>query len=94
MRVNKKIWAYRGLKWGLLLFALSLPQAIGTVEGCGRSAEQGFGPQALAFLPNEIWIHEGESITWTFETDEIHTVSFCRPGKSDCLSRWDVRARW
>jgi plastocyanin len=22
--------------------------------------------QALAFLPNEIWIHPGESITWTF----------------------------
>jgi plastocyanin len=34
------------------------------------------GHQALAFLPNEIWIHAGDSITWTFSTDEIHTVSF------------------
>jgi plastocyanin len=36
------------------------------------------GRQALAFLPNEIWIHAGDTITWTFETDEIHTVSFLR----------------
>ena len=34
------------------------------------------GHQALAFLPNEIWIHSGDSITWTFATDEIHTVTF------------------
>jgi len=39
------------------------------------------GRQALAFLPNEIWIHEGESITWRFETDEIHTVSFLEAGQ-------------
>jgi plastocyanin len=32
--------------------------------------------QAIAFLPNELWIHEGDSITWTFSTPEIHTVSF------------------
>ena len=34
------------------------------------------GRQALAFLPNEIWIHAGDSITWTFDVDEIHTVTF------------------
>lgn len=32
--------------------------------------------QALAFLPNEIWIHAGDSITWTQQADEIHTVTF------------------
>ncbi|MEO6872739.1 MAG: plastocyanin/azurin family copper-binding protein [Chthoniobacterales bacterium] len=32
--------------------------------------------QALAFLPNEIWIHAGDRITWTFQADEIHTVTF------------------
>jgi plastocyanin len=36
------------------------------------------GHQALAFLPNEIWIHAGESVTWTMETDEIHTVTFLK----------------
>ena len=30
----------------------------------------------MAFLPNEIWIHEGDSISWTFATDEIHTLTF------------------
>lgn len=32
--------------------------------------------QALAFLPNELWIHQGDSITWRFEAGEIHTVTF------------------
>jgi len=34
------------------------------------------GRQALAFLPNEIWIHAGDSITWRFDVDEVHTVTF------------------
>jgi len=37
--------------------------------------------QALAFLPNEIWIHQGDSITWTFPTDEVHSVTFLKPGQ-------------
>ena len=41
----------------------------------------GMGRQALAFLPNEIWIHAGDSITWTFNSDEIHTVSFLVVGQ-------------
>src|ERR1700752_4102465 len=39
------------------------------------------GRQALAFLPNEIWIHAGDSVTWTFNSDEIHTVSFLVVGQ-------------
>jgi len=40
------------------------------------------GQQALAFLPNEIWIHAGDSIKWTFDTDgEIHTVTFLTEGQ-------------
>jgi plastocyanin len=37
--------------------------------------------QALAFLPNEIWIHPGDSITWSFVVDEIHTVTFLTSGQ-------------
>lgn len=37
--------------------------------------------QALAFLPNEIWIHAGESITWAFPVPEPHTVSFLTAGQ-------------
>ena len=36
------------------------------------------GIQALAFLPNELWVHAGDSITWTFPTHEIHTVTFLK----------------
>jgi plastocyanin len=34
--------------------------------------------QALAFLPNEIWIHSGDSITWAFPVNEVHTVTFLK----------------
>jgi len=37
--------------------------------------------QALAFLPNEIWIHAGDTITWTFPATEIHTVTFLTLGQ-------------
>ncbi len=40
------------------------------------------GRQALAFLPNEIWIHAGDSVTWTFNSDEIHAVSFLVVGQA------------
>src|SRR6516162_10295056 len=39
------------------------------------------GSQALAFLPNELWIHAGDSIRWTFPTHERHTLSFLLPGQ-------------
>jgi plastocyanin len=39
------------------------------------------GDQALAFLPNEIWIHAGDRITWTFDADEIHTLTFLTAGQ-------------
>ena len=39
------------------------------------------GSQALAFLPNELWIHAGDSIRWTHASTEIHTVTFLKPGQ-------------
>lgn len=71
----------RLLKWGLLA-ALILPQtALAQWKATVGAQSKDLGRQALAFLPNEIWIHEGESITWTFVTDEIHTVSFLQAGQ-------------
>ena len=29
--------------------------------------------QAMAFIPNEIWIHQNDTVTWTLATDEEHT---------------------
>ena len=37
--------------------------------------------QALAFLPTEVWIHAGDSITWIFPTPEPHSVTFLKPGQ-------------
>jgi plastocyanin len=39
------------------------------------------GSQALAFLPNEYWIHTNDSIRWTIASTEIHTVTFLTPGQ-------------
>lgn len=39
------------------------------------------GSQALAFLPNELWIHAGDSIRWTFPTHERHTLTFLTAGE-------------
>lgn len=36
----------------------------------------------LAFLPNELWIHTGDSIQFSFAANELHTVSFLRPGQN------------
>jgi plastocyanin len=41
------------------------------------------GSQALAFLPNELWVHTADSIRWTLTATEIHTVTFLQqtPGQ-------------
>jgi len=39
------------------------------------------GRQALAFLPNEIWIHQHDSITFRSAVDEPHTVTFMKAGQ-------------
>ena len=62
------------------------------------------GSQALAFLPNEFWIHAGDSMRWTFPTHERHTVTFLTPGEvrpfwacirhPDCMpGRWGDTGR-
>lgn len=69
---------------GLALLILAFPD--GAAAQANWNAKVGaetpsMGRQALAFLPNEIWIHAGDSVTWTFNSDEIHTVSFLVVGQ-------------
>jgi plastocyanin len=45
----------------------------------GQSADM--SKQAIAFLPSEIWIHAGDSITWTFNSGDINTVTFLTLGQ-------------
>jgi len=59
----------------LLLAPLASAQWTATVGGENKS----MGRQALAFLPNEIWIHAGDNVTWTLNTDEPHTITFLTP---------------
>jgi plastocyanin len=51
-------------------------QAIAGAESPDR------GSQALAFLPNELWVQAGDSIRWLFLTHERHTLTFLKPGQT------------
>jgi plastocyanin len=64
----------------IVLMALLMPMAQAQVTwnvDMGAQSKD-YAKQALAFLPNEIWIYAGDSITWTSEVDEVHTVSFLK----------------
>ena len=39
------------------------------------------GRQVVAFLPNELWIHAGDSVQWNVKADEIHTITFLTVGQ-------------
>src|SRR5438067_1496014 len=54
------------------------PAAADQLHAAAGAQSRDQGRQALAFLPNEVWIHEGDSVTWAFPTAERHTVTFLR----------------
>lgn len=63
---------------GLML----LPQLLSAQWNATVGAQShDLGRQGLAFLPNEIWIHAGDSITWTVTAAEPHTVTFLTDGQ-------------
>ena len=67
---------------GVILGTLTLPRALQAQWRATVGAQsKNKGHQALAFLPNEIWIHAGDSITWIFPTPERHSVTFLTPGQ-------------
>jgi plastocyanin len=66
-------------RWSFALAVLIAPGAVcaaTTWQATAGVQTTDEGIQALAFLPNGLWIHVGDSITWTFPTPEIHTVTF------------------
>lgn len=67
----------------LLGAAVILPQAAQpqSWQATAGAQNESKGRQALAFFPNELWIHAGDSITWTFDANEKHTVTFLTPGQ-------------
>jgi len=67
----------------LALSALIIPQLVQAQwQGIVGTESPDRGSQALAFLPNEFWVHTGESIRWTFPTHERHTLTFLKPGQT------------
>lgn len=71
---------------GLVLLAgLAAPQFV-QAQWAWHAAlgaqSQDRGHQALAFLPNELWIHAGDTVMWRSDVDEIHTVTFLRTDPS------------
>ena len=66
----------------LILWTLTVPQLVFAQWQASVGAQTAdLAKQGIAFLPNEMWIHAGDSITWTFLTDEPHTVSFLKNGQ-------------
>jgi plastocyanin len=77
--VSPRFWCMLTLA---TLAALIAPPAVqvasAQVQATAGAQSADLGKQALAFLPNELWVHSGDSVTWTFPTDEIHTVTFLK----------------
>jgi plastocyanin len=76
-------WLPTIVRYLLLLAVVIAPQVVhgATWQAIVGAQSTDEGIQALAFLSNELWIHAGDSITWTFPTPEIHTVTFLKPGQ-------------
>lgn len=73
----------RVFRWMAIVAILIIPQVMRATQWHVTVGAQSKdkGHQALAFLPNEIWIHAGDSITWTFPVPEPHSVTFLTPGQ-------------
>ena len=70
-------------RWTLAVSVLIIPQLVQAQWQVSVGAESpNRGSQALAFLPNELWVHTGDSIRWTFSTHERHTLTFLKPGQT------------
>ncbi len=67
-----------------VLAVFSIPQTVGAQQlwqATVGAQSKDMSKQVMAFLPNELWIHAGDTINWTSATGEIHTVSFLIAGQ-------------
>jgi plastocyanin len=79
--MNSRSLGIRRFSVAVLALAL-LPQlARAQWQASVGAQSKDLGKQALAFLPNELWIHAGDSVTWTVVPDEPHTVTFLANGQ-------------
>ena len=73
-------------QWNVKLGA-QVPDCLAGAEGDAKLAAGCQARQMMAFVPNEIWIHQNDSITWTHATDEGHTVTFLYEPQPATLGR-------
>ena len=69
----------------LMLAVVVIPMAVHaqvTWKAFVGAQSKDMARQAMAFLPNELWIFVNDSITWSFPTNENHTVTFLAPGQA------------
>jgi plastocyanin len=79
---NRLFHIFSKLRLMLVAGFLLLPQLLAAQWNATVGAESDdLAKQDLAFLPNEIWIHAGDSITWTVTAAEPHTVTFLTDGQ-------------
>jgi plastocyanin len=90
---SQSTWIPSSLRWMFLFTVLIVPQVLWGVASASATTPQTWfatvgaqsrdkGRQALAFLPNEIWIHVNDFITWTIDVDEPHTITFLTDGET------------
>jgi plastocyanin len=83
VRIFVHIRVLAALRWLLLFVVFVVPQLSKAQWQAAVGAQShDKGRQILVFLPNEIWIHAGDSVTWRVETDETHTVMFLVSGEA------------
>jgi plastocyanin len=71
------------IRWTLALSLLIIPQLAQAQWQVSAGAESpNRGSQALAFMPNELWVHTLDTIRWTFPTHERHTLTFLTLGQT------------
>src|SRR5690348_4369772 len=81
MKAFRSITMVTVSSWIFMLAIFTVPQAeSATITWQATTGAQNTdeGIQALAFFPNELWVHIGDSITWNFPTSDIHTVTFLK----------------
>jgi len=76
------MWGSGFVRGSLILLVLVVPTAASAQwQATAGAQSRDKGVQAMAYLPNELWIHAGDSVQWALPTDEIHTITFLKPGQ-------------
>ena len=86
--ISEPARCFRAVAKFAALLALAFPPFTVSASAFGAdwqatvgAQSQDKGHQVVAFLPNELWIHAGDSVQWTVNVDEIHTITFLKDGQ-------------